>query len=31
MIAAAFEKDTGHKAMLAFGATRKFYAQIRPG
>ena len=31
LIAAAFEKDTGHKAALAFGATGKFYAQIRSG
>lgn len=30
-IAADFEKDTGHKAQLAFGATGKFYAQIRNG
>ncbi|MFK3739271.1 molybdate ABC transporter substrate-binding protein [Massilia sp. TN1-12] len=30
-IAAAFEKDTGHKAVLAFGATGKFYAQVRNG
>jgi molybdate transport system substrate-binding protein len=30
-IAAEFEKDTGHKASLAFGATGKFYAQIRNG
>lgn len=30
-IAAAFERDTGHKASLAFGATGKFYAQIRNG
>jgi molybdate transport system substrate-binding protein len=30
-IAAQFEKDTGHKAVLAFGATGKFYAQIRNG
>ena len=30
-IAAEFEKDTGHKAMLAFGATGKFYAQISNG
>ncbi|MDB5870389.1 MAG: Molybdenum transporter, periplasmic molybdenum-binding protein ModA [Polaromonas sp.] len=30
-IAAAFERDTGHKALLAFGATGKFYAQIRNG
>ena len=27
-IAGEFEKDTGHKASLAFGATGKFYAQI---
>jgi molybdate transport system substrate-binding protein len=30
-ISAAFEKDTGHKALLAFGATGKFYAQISNG
>jgi molybdate transport system substrate-binding protein len=30
-IAAAFEKDSGHKAMLSFGATGKFYAQINNG
>lgn len=30
-IAADFEKDTGHKAVLSFGATGKFYAQIRSG
>jgi len=30
-IAAEFEKDTGHKAILAFGATGKFYAQIANG
>jgi molybdate transport system substrate-binding protein len=30
-IAAEFEKDTGHKAILAFGATGKFYAQITNG
>lgn len=30
-IAAEFEKDTGHKAMVAFGATGKFYAQIHNG
>ncbi len=30
-IAAEFEKDTGHRALLAFGATGKFYAQIRNG
>jgi molybdate transport system substrate-binding protein len=30
-IAQAFEQDTGHKAQLAFGATGKFYAQIKHG
>jgi molybdate transport system substrate-binding protein len=30
-IAAGFEKDTGHKAELSFGATGKFYAQIANG
>lgn len=30
-IAARFEKDTGHKATLSFGATGKFYAQIVNG
>ena len=30
-IAAEFAKDTGHKAVLAFGATGKFYAQIVNG
>lgn len=30
-IAIDFEKDTGHKAMLSFGATGKFYAQIKNG
>jgi len=30
-IAAQFEKDTGHKAVLSFGATGKFYAQIKNG
>jgi molybdate transport system substrate-binding protein len=30
-IAAEFEKDTGNKAVLAFGATGKFYAQINNG
>jgi molybdate transport system substrate-binding protein len=30
-IAAAFEQDTGHKAVLSFGATGKFYSQIRNG
>jgi molybdate transport system substrate-binding protein len=28
-IAAAFEKDTGHKAAVSTGATGKFYAQIQ--
>ncbi len=31
LIAAAFEKETGHKAVLSFGATGKFYAQISHG
>jgi molybdate transport system substrate-binding protein len=30
-IAEAFAQDTGHKAVLAFGATGKFYAQITNG
>lgn len=30
-IAAEFEKDTGHQARLAFGATGKFYAQVSNG
>jgi len=30
-IAAAFEKETGHKAQLSFGATGKFYSQIKNG
>ncbi len=30
-IAQAFSQDTGHKAQLAFGATGKFYAQIKNG
>ena len=30
-IAAEFEKDTGHNAVLSFGATGKFYAQISNG
>jgi molybdate transport system substrate-binding protein len=30
-IAAQFAKDTGHKAVLTFGATGNFYAQIRNG
>jgi molybdate transport system substrate-binding protein len=31
VVAEAFEKDTSHKAKLAFGSTGKFYAQIRNG
>jgi molybdate transport system substrate-binding protein len=31
LIAADFEKDSGHKAQLVFGATGKFYAQIKNG
>jgi molybdate transport system substrate-binding protein len=31
LIAAEFEKETGHKAVLAFGATGAFYAQIKNG
>ncbi|MDD2662346.1 MAG: molybdate ABC transporter substrate-binding protein [Dechloromonas sp.] len=31
VIAALFERDTGHKARLSFGATGKFYAQIANG
>jgi len=31
VIAAAFKKDTGHKARLAFGSSGKFYAQIKNG
>lgn len=30
-IAADFEKDTGHKLALSFGATGKFFAQIKNG
>ena len=30
-IAQAFEKETGHKALLSFGSTGNFYAQIRHG
>jgi molybdate transport system substrate-binding protein len=30
-IAAAFQSDTGHRAMLAVGATGAFYTQIRNG
>ena len=31
VIAAEFEKDTGHKAKLSFASTGKFYAQIKNG
>lgn len=31
LIAADFEKESGHKAVLSFGATGKFYAQIVNG
>lgn len=31
LIVADFEKDTGHKAVLTFGATGRFYAQITNG
>lgn len=31
LIAESFAKDTGHKAVLVFGATGKFYAQIKNG
>ncbi|GAB3486977.1 molybdate ABC transporter substrate-binding protein [Curvibacter fontanus] len=30
-IAPLFEADTGHRAVLAFGSTGRFYAQIRNG
>lgn len=30
-IAATFERETGHSAVLSLGATGKFYAQIRHG
>ena len=30
-IAAEFEKDTGHRALVSVGATGKFYAQISQG
>lgn len=30
-IARAFEQDTGHQAVAAYGATGQFYAQIRHG
>ncbi len=31
LLATTFERETGHKALLAFGGTGKFYAQIRNG
>lgn len=31
LIAAEFEKDTGHKVLASFGSTGKFYAQIKNG
>lgn len=31
VIAAEFEKSTGHKALLSFGSTGKLYAQIKNG
>lgn len=31
VLAADFEKSTGHKAQLSFGSTGKFYAQIKAG
>jgi len=31
VIAHGFERDTGHRIALAFGATGQFYAQIRSG
>lgn len=31
VIAAQFEKETGHKVVAAYGATGKFYAQINHG
>ena len=30
-IAEAFEKETGHKLVLSYGSTGKFYAQIKNG
>lgn len=30
-IAAGFERETGHRAIVALGATGKFYAQVRNG
>ena len=31
LIATEFERDTGHKAVLSFGATGQFHAQIKNG
>ena len=31
LIAAEFEKDSGHKVLASFGSTGKFYAQIKNG
>ena len=31
LLAAEFEKESGHRAQLSFGGTGKFYAQIRNG
>ncbi len=31
LIAEAFEQETGHRALLAFGSTGKFYSQIKNG
>jgi len=31
IIATEFEKDTGHKATLAFGSSGRFYAQVKNG
>lgn len=31
VIAEAFEKETGHKAILSFGSTGSFYSQIKNG
>ncbi|MBC7684569.1 MAG: molybdate ABC transporter substrate-binding protein [Bdellovibrionales bacterium] len=31
LIAANFERDTGHKVLASFGATGKFYAQVQNG
>ena len=30
-IAQAFEQETGHRAVLAFGSTGSFHAQVRNG